>query len=143
MELWPEREFAPIRGGRNRARLAQAKAAYDEAAAQYRSQVLVAFREVEDGLNGLNLMKERFDDELRAVESARKAAELSRMRYKDGLASYFEVVDADRTFLENEILAYEVNGDRMVTSVLLIKALGGGWKPDATSKTDSVAARPP
>ena len=134
---WESREWAfgpsirlPLfEGGRNVAGLQRAQAAYDESVAQYRSKVLTAFREVEDGLNGLNLLKDEFDDRLRAVEAARKAAELSRIRYKEGLASYFEVVDADRTFLESEISAYDVNGQRMVASVLLIKALGGGWKP--------------
>ena len=147
---WESREwsFGPsislplFEGGRNRAGLDRAKAAYDEATAQYRLRVLVAFREVDDALNGLNLLKERFDDELRAVESAQKAAELSRIRYKGGLASYFEVVDAERTFLNTEILAYEVNGERMVTSVVLIKALGGGWKPDVAYQTGTVVERP-
>jgi outer membrane protein TolC len=55
------------------------------------------------------------------------------------LASYFEVVLADRTALENEILAYQLNGRRIVTTVLLIKALGGGWKADHAMMTNSVA----
>jgi outer membrane protein, multidrug efflux system len=126
-------------GGRIRAGVAQAKAAYEEAVAQYRSQVLVAFHEVEDGLIGLRLLKDQFDAQMRAVDGARKGAELSRARYKEGLASYFEVVLADRTMLENEITAYELNGQRMVTTVLLIKALGGGWKPDNPMMTNGVA----
>lgn len=55
------------------------------------------------------------------------------------MASYFEVVLADRTMLENEITAYELNGQRMVTTVLLIKALGGGWKADNAMMTNGVA----
>jgi multidrug efflux system outer membrane protein len=144
---WESREWAfgpsvslPLfEGGRNRAGLDRAKAAYEEAAAQYRSRVLTAFREVEDGLNGINLLKQEFADELRAVEFSRQAAELSRTRYKEGLASYFEVVDADRTYLETEILAYDVNGQSMVTSVLLIKALGGGWSAKAAFQTNAPA----
>jgi multidrug efflux system outer membrane protein len=76
---------------------------------------------------------------MRAVDGAKKGADLSRARYKEGLASYFEVVLADRTMLENEITAYELNGQRMVTTVLLIKALGGGWKPDNTMMTNGIA----
>jgi len=120
-------------GGRNRSGVQRAEAAYQEAVAQYRSQVLVAFHEVEDGLIGLRLLAEQFQAQMRAVQGARKVAELSRIRYKEGLASYLEVVVADRTELENEILAYRLNGQRMVTTVLLIKALGGGWKADTHS----------
>ena len=76
---------------------------------------------------------------MRAVAGAKKGAELSRLRYKEGLASYFEVVIADRTELENEILAYELNGQRIVTTVLLIKALGGGWQPNNPLMSKSVA----
>ena len=50
-----------------------------------------------------------------------------------------EVVVADRTMLDNEISAYELNGQRMVTTVLLIKALGGGWKADNAMMTNGVA----
>ncbi|MGA2246050.1 MAG: efflux transporter outer membrane subunit [Verrucomicrobiota bacterium] len=117
-------------GGRNRAGVQQAEAAYREAVAQYRSQVLVAFRDVENGLAGLRLLEEQFEAQRRAVDGARKAADLSLLRYKEGLASYLEVVEADRTALENELAAYDLNGQRMVTSVLLIKALGGGWRAD-------------
>jgi multidrug efflux system outer membrane protein len=125
--LGPNFSLPLFEGGRNRAGLQRAEAAYQEAVAQYRSQVLVAFHEVEDGLVGLRLLKKQFEAQTRAVEAARKAADLSRVRYKEGLASYFEVVLADRTALENEVLAYELNGQRIVTTVLLIKALGGGW----------------
>jgi multidrug efflux system outer membrane protein len=126
-------------GGRNRAGLQRAQAAYQEAVAQYRSQVLVAFHEVEDGLVGLHLLKEQFDAQMRAVAGAQQVADLSELRYKEGLASYFEVVLADRTLLENEIAAYQLNGQRIVTTVLLIKALGGGWKADNAMMTNGVA----
>jgi multidrug efflux system outer membrane protein len=76
---------------------------------------------------------------MRAVEGAKQVADLSELRYKEGLASYFEVVIADRTMLENEITAYELNGQRLVTTVLLIKALGGGWKADNAMMTNGVA----
>jgi outer membrane protein, multidrug efflux system len=126
-------------GGRNRAGLNRAKAAYEEAIAQYRSQVLVAFHEVEDALIGLRLLHGQFDAQMRAVDNAKKAAELSRLRYKEGLSSYFEVVLADRIALENEILAYELNGQRIVTTVMLIKALGGGWKSTDALMSSNVA----
>jgi multidrug efflux system outer membrane protein len=125
-------------GGRNRAELERSRAAYREAVANYRSQVLTAFHEVEDGLIGMRLLKAQFEAQMRAVNAARKAADLSRLRYKEGLVSYFEVVQADRTALETEIAAYALNGQRMVTTVLLIKALGGGWVPANDSEARRV-----
>jgi multidrug efflux system outer membrane protein len=126
-------------GGRLRAGLKQAQASYEEAVAQYRSQVLVAFHEVEDGLVGLHLLKDQFNTQMQAVDGAKKVAELSRLRYKEGLTSYLEVVVADRTLLENEVTAYELNGQSMVTTVQLIKALGGGWKANSPMMTNGVA----
>jgi multidrug efflux system outer membrane protein len=137
--IGPNISLPIFEGGRNRAGLQRARAAYEEAVAQYRAEVLVAFHEVEDGLIGLRLLKEQFETQMRAVAGANKVAELSHLRYKEGLASYLEVVVADRTALENEILAYELNGQRVVTTVLLIKALGGGWKADNAMMTNGVA----
>ena len=128
-------------GGRNRAGLERARAAYDEANARYRSQILTAFGDVENGLIGLRLLKDEFEAQSRAVGAARNVSELSRTRYKEGLASYFEVVDADRTLLDNQLLAYDLNGQRLVTSILLIKALGGGWQANAASMSSD--ALPP
>jgi multidrug efflux system outer membrane protein len=125
-------------GGRNRAGVERAQAAYQEAVAQYRSQVLVAFHEVEDGLIGLRLLKEQYAAQMRAVDAAKKSANLSLLRYKEGLASYFEVVEADRIELEDELTAYELDGQRMVTTVQLIKALGGGWNPNNAMMANSV-----
>jgi multidrug efflux system outer membrane protein len=136
--IGPNINLPLFEGGRNRAGVQRAEAVYNEAVARYRSQVLVAFHEVEDGLAGLRLLGEQFDTQMRAVNGAKKAAELSRLRYKEGLASYFEVVQADRTALENEILAYQLNGQRIVTTVLLIKALGGGWRMDNAATTSSI-----
>jgi len=126
-------------GGRNRAGLERARAAYDETIARYRFQILTAFGEVENGLVGVRLLKDEYEAQNRAVEAARKAADLSRTRYKEGIVSYFEVVDADRTLLDNQLLAYDLNGQRLVTSVLLIKALGGGWQANAASMSSGAA----
>ena len=90
--IGPNLSLPLFEGGRNRAGLQRAEAAYQEAVAQYRSQVLVAFREVEDGLVGLRLLKEQFEAQMRAVDAAKQVADLSLIRYKEGLASYFEVV---------------------------------------------------
>jgi multidrug efflux system outer membrane protein len=137
--IGPNISLPLFEGGRLRAGLQRARAAYQEAVAQYRSQVLVAFHEVEDGLAGLRLLKEQFETQTRALDEAKQVADLSRLRYKEGLASYLEVVVADRTALENEILAFDLNGQRIITTVQLIKALGGGWKIDNAMMTNGVA----
>jgi multidrug efflux system outer membrane protein len=138
--IGPNVSLPIFEGGRNRAGLQRARASYEESVAQYRSQILVAFHEVEDGLVGLRLLSEQFNAQMRAVNGAKQVAELSRLRYKEGLASYFEVVIADRTMLENEIAAYALNGQRVVTTVMLIKALGGGWNANNGMMTNGVAS---
>ncbi len=135
----PNITFPLFEGGRLKADLQRARSAYEESVAQYRSQVLVAFHEVEDGLIGVRLLKEQFDTQMKAVDGAKKVADLSRLRYKEGLTSYLEVVVADRTLLDNEVTAYQLNGEGMVTTVQLIKALGGGWTTNAPMMTNSVA----
>ena len=132
---WPSNQWSvgplislPIfQGGRNRANLHRAEAAYEEAVANYRIRVLVAFQEVEDNLSGLQYLDEQALVIARAVIASRKAAELSALRYKSGLVSYLEVVDADRTALQNERLATQLDALRLSSRILLIKALGGGW----------------
>jgi multidrug efflux system outer membrane protein len=116
-----------FQGGRNVANFERAKAVYQEAVADYRQSVLVAFSEVEDGLSGLRYFDQQAGVLTRAVTSSRQAADLSTVRYKAGLVSYLEVVDAERTALENERTATQLNAARFAATVLLVKALGGGW----------------
>jgi len=115
-------------GGRLTANLARARAAYDENVANYREQVLTGFKEVEDGLAGLRVLEDQEATQNRAVVAARKTAEISTARYKEGLANYLEVIDAQRTVLDNEVLSAQLREYRLLTTVQLIKALGGGWQ---------------
>jgi multidrug efflux system outer membrane protein len=78
------------------------------------------------------VLAQQSEAQARAVASARRTAVLSTTRYNAGLVSYLEVVDAERTALQSERLATQLQGQRLVTSVYLIKALGGGWKDRAT-----------
>ncbi len=117
-----------FRGGAVDADVARARARFEEGAADYRQRLLVAFQEVEDGLSGLRVLAQQAEAQSRAVASARRTADLSNARYNAGLVSYLEVVDAERTALQSERLAAQLRGQRLVTSVFLIKALGGGWK---------------
>jgi outer membrane protein, multidrug efflux system len=118
-------------GGRLRADLKRALAAYDESVANYRQQVLVAFQEVEDALSDLRILAEQGEAQERAVQAARRAREISAFRYKEGAAVYLEVLDAQRTVLQNEQLASQIRGMQLIASVQLIKALGGGWQDAA------------
>ncbi len=114
-------------GGRNRANLAAAKSAYDESVANYRQSVLTAFQQVEDGLSGLNTLSQAGTTQNAAVTDARRALELANNRYVGGVTSYLDVITAQSALLTNERLATQLLGQQMVTSVYLVKALGGGW----------------
>jgi multidrug efflux system outer membrane protein len=116
-----------FQGGRNRANLAAAKAAYDGSVANYRQSVLTAFQQVEDGLSGLNTLSQAAGSQNAAVADARRALELANNRYVGGVTSYLDVITAQSALLTDERLATQLLGQQMVTSVYLVKALGGGW----------------
>jgi outer membrane protein, multidrug efflux system len=116
-----------IAGGRNRAKLANARAVYDEDVANYRESVLVAFQQVEDALAGLNALAAASASQQRAVADAQSSLTLADARYKGGLVTYLDVITAQVQVLTNEQLAAQIAGQRMVTAVSLVKALGGGW----------------
>ncbi|MFZ0818508.1 MAG: efflux transporter outer membrane subunit [Candidatus Acidiferrales bacterium] len=120
-----------LTGGARKAQVQFAEAGYSGAVANYRGAVLAAFQEVEDNLAGLGILDQAAKSQGRAVNDARKALEIANNRYVGGLVSYLDVVTAQQTLLSNEQLASEIEGQRLVTSVLLVKALGGGW--DAAS----------
>lgn len=114
-------------GGRNRANLASTRAAYDESVANYRESVLEAFQQVEDGLTGLALLDQAAKTQRTAVDDSRRALEIANNRYVGGLTTYLDVITAQSTLLSNERLATQLLGQQMVTSVALVKALGGSW----------------
>jgi multidrug efflux pump len=114
-------------GGRNRANFQRAKDAYDESVALYRQQVLVAFGDVEDSLSGIRHLADQAAAQARAVTFARRAADLAADRYRSGIVSYIEVVDANRDALTAERANAQLAGQRLIAAVQLIKALGGGW----------------
>lgn len=114
-------------GGRNRANLAFAKSAYDESVANYRESVLTAFQQVEDGLSGLNSLSRAAESQNAAVADAHRALDIANDRYVGGLTTFLDVITAQSVLLTNERLSTQLLGQQMVTSVLLVKALGGGW----------------
>jgi multidrug efflux system outer membrane protein len=114
-------------GGRNRANKARANAAYEEAVIRYRQRVLVAFSEVENSLAALRFLAEQKTAQDRAMQNARKAVELAQRRYEAGIVGYLEVVDATRAALQTERGSVQLAGQRLISAVQLVKALGGGW----------------
>jgi multidrug efflux system outer membrane protein len=114
-------------GGRLRANLDQAKARRAELAATFRSRVLTAFRDVEDSLTDLRLRAEQSAAQEEAVRSARDYLRLAQSERTQGLVNYLVVIDAERTLLANELTAAQILNQRMISTVLLFKAMGGGW----------------
>jgi multidrug efflux system outer membrane protein len=114
-------------GGRNRANLAAARAGYDQSVANYRQSVLTAFQEVEDGISNLSTLSQALATQGAAVEDARRALAIANNRYIGGVTSYLDVIAAQTTLLTSERLETQLLGQQMVSSVYLVKALGGGW----------------
>jgi len=119
-------------GGRLSANLLRARASYDESVADYREQVLVAFREVEDGLSTLRVLEQQSAAYEQAVQSAQQTVDISTSRYREGLANYLEVIDAENSLLNNQRVADQVLEQRVLSTVQLIQALGGGWQESTT-----------
>ena len=116
-----------IQGGRNRANLAATRAAYEQAVANYRQSVLTAFQEVEDGISNLSTLSQAITTQASAVEDARRALEIASNRYTGGVTTYLDVITAQTTLLNSQRLETQLLGQQMVSSVYLVKALGGGW----------------
>jgi multidrug efflux system outer membrane protein len=129
-------------GGRRKANLAQARSKYDEDVAQYRQQVLVAFREVEDNLADLRLLDDQMREQNDAVQASQRAAHLSRTQYTEGAVSYLDVIDGERQVLTSQLQASHLSGTQAVATVNLIRALGGGWG-DVTASDTAVGAVAP
>ena len=116
-----------VQGGRNRANLAAAQAAYDEAVANYRETVLTAFQQVEDGISNLSNLSQALSTQAAAVDDARRALEIANNRYVGGVTNYLDVITAQTTLLSNQRLETQLLGQQLVSTVYLVKALGGGW----------------
>ena len=113
--------------GKRRGLTQQAEANYDAMVAAYRQQVLTTFQEVEDNLAALRLLSEEAAQQDVAVASSQRALELALNRYRGGISTYLDVITAQNALLNNQRTANTILTRRMMASVLLIKALGGGW----------------
>jgi multidrug efflux system outer membrane protein len=116
-----------IDGGRREAGVQGASAQLDGALAEHRDRVLVAFREVEDELASLRLLDRQSAVQAKAVTSARRATALSDVRYRNGMVSQLDLLDARRSELRNRRQALHVRSAQYQSTVGLIRALGGGW----------------
>jgi multidrug efflux system outer membrane protein len=116
-----------IDGGRNRNDVVRSEAALEEAVGSYRQSVLVAFAEVEDNLAGLRVLAGQGFEVEQALVSARRSADLAQKLYEAGRSGYLELLDAQRNLATVERTAVQLRGDRAITTVALIRALGGGW----------------
>lgn len=113
--------------GARKAQTDQAIAGYDANVAGYRQTVLTGFQEVEDNLAALRLLEQEAQVQNEAVQAARLSVELATNQYKAGIVNYLNVINAQTTALGNERTAVDLLNRRLNASVLLIKALGGGW----------------
>jgi outer membrane protein, multidrug efflux system len=116
-----------LSGGRRRAQVEFAQSAYGESVANYRQTVLTAFQEVEDSLSGLGVLAQAAESQQLAVDASQRALTIANDRYTGGLVTYLDVVTAQQTLLDSQRLATQILGQRLVTSVGLVKALGGGF----------------
>jgi NodT family efflux transporter outer membrane factor (OMF) lipoprotein len=114
--------------GARHAQVAEARAAYDAAVADYRESVLTGFRQVEDQLAALRILARQQAAEDQAVAAAREAERIIENQYKAGTVAYTSVVVAQTAALGNAETALGIRQSRLVAAVALIQALGGGWQ---------------
>jgi NodT family efflux transporter outer membrane factor (OMF) lipoprotein len=114
-------------GGRRKAQSEAARAAYDASVAFYRQTTLTAFQQVEDNLAALRILSDEARQQREAVESANKSLQLFTNLYLGGEDPYLQVITAQTVALMNQRNDVDIQRRRMEASILLVKALGGGW----------------
>jgi len=118
---------ALLSGGQRSAAVAAARAAYDQSVANYRETVLAAFQNVEDELAGLRILGRQTGVDQAAVQAAGRAVEITLNEYQAGTVAYTTVVTAQVTLLADQETALLIQENRLIASVALVQALGGGW----------------
>jgi len=143
---WPNRFWSAgasvseilFEGGLRHAQTAAARAAYDATVASYRETVLTGFQEVEDNLAALRILQDEAQVQAEAVKAAQQSVTVTTNQYKSGTVNYLNVIVVQVAAKNSEITALNILGRRMVDSVLLVKALGGGWNaspPNSVSES--------
>jgi NodT family efflux transporter outer membrane factor (OMF) lipoprotein len=132
---WPSRFWAigptltqtVFDAGRRKAGVAIAQANYDATVANYRQTVLTSFGQVEDNLAALRVLQTEAEQQHAATHSAEQTLDLFQTRYQGGVDTYLQVITSQTAALQNERNDIQIQLRRQQASVLLIKALGGGW----------------
>lgn len=127
--------------GRRRALTDEAMANYDATVAVYRESVLSAFADVEDNLAALRILEQEAKQQDAAVKAAQRSLELAINQYKGGITTYLQVITAQEAALADERSAVDILTRRMAASVLLVKAVGGGWTDTHLPTTEDLLAR--
>ncbi len=121
-------------GQQRRAAVEAAQGALRELTGQYEEKVLIAFKEVESQMAALSAQQKQAEAQEKLQTAADAAAKLARQRYTEGITTYLEVIEAERTSLSARRALVQLRGQRLVTTVQLIQALGGGWNQSPTPK---------
>ena len=135
--LWsigPSAVLTVFDAGRHRAESAQAQARYDEEVANYRETVLTAYQEVEDNLVALRDLEAEAVSQAAAVAATASALKQAQFQYQGGLVTYLQVVVTENAALQAQLSAADIQIRRMSAAVLLIKALGGGWRSPSNGR---------
>lgn len=135
----PQLAMTLFDGGQRSAEVDRTEAVYDQTVAQYRQTVLTGFQEVENYLIQLKVYQDEADVRAEALAAARDSLRLTSNQYKAGLIGYLDVVNVQTTALSNERSVLTLLQSRLIASVQLIAALGGGW--NAQSGLDIEAAK--
>jgi NodT family efflux transporter outer membrane factor (OMF) lipoprotein len=116
-----------LSGGQRSAAVAAARAVYDQSVANYRETVLAAFQNVEDELASLRVLGQQIGVDQAAVQAAQQAVEITLNEYQAGTVAYTTVITAQVTLLSDQETTLLVQENRLIASVALVQALGGGW----------------
>ena len=149
--LWrvgPSISFPLFSGGQSRSKMEEVRASHDVALANYRQAFLIAVSEVETSVAALRHLEIQAEAQQRAKTSAARASSLAKTRYEAGTSPYLEVIDSNRALLNTHRGVEQLAGQRLIATVSLIKALGGGWdqrlpveipnaEPDPASQTEA------
>lgn len=129
----PQLATALFTGGARRAQTEQARALFDAAAANYRGTVVAAFQSVEDNLAATRVLAEEAEQQRVAVNSSQHLLDLANTRFQLGIDSYLNVITAQTALLSNRETEVQIQLRRMLASIELVRALGGGWKTDRSA----------
>ena len=137
LSVGPSVSLPIFEGYTNMARLEVAESRYQQMLEQYHHTILNAFREVADVLTALQTRQEQLNHQGQRVQSAQAARELAEIRYRQGLVTYLDVLDAQRTVLSAELQLVQTQRARLTDMITLFKAVGGGWEAEQLAQVSS------